>query len=415
MKYVALVFGYIQEVAVHLGLSLRDLYILRWFINFMSSGKMQAISDEVTNEVFFWVDYEKVIFDNPLIGLTSTRRVKDVFDSLCGAEHEDRASEYPLKKKHLYPKTGGSLVYFAINREGYDKLWFGEKKEKETVKLDGIFEETKKSKKKRRNEFKTLLPEVHKVIHSVLTAKDSPFRHRLNDAGESVASLLLLKVEEYLCQIHAGRFLMLNDFDSSWLQTKNLKALEDLKGDWDKIEDVFSTLASLYGAYSKDKTNKLSVSLDSWIYNPVTHKSSFLTVLSMGLYGKKEHTVDSIKGTFDERTKRVLDYGYDEKWNEFTYWINVHSIYKYLLKYWNALKWYNAKEWKHRNVHNLMRDYINFMKHTATSPAVIGLDGFIWTNFMKKLEREDHISLEDGASVSASYEEYQRRLFLKRS
>lgn len=74
--------GYNQAVAVELGLNLEDLCILRWFEDFISTGKMQVF--EVNGESYYWVKYDYIIKQIPIIADNKrkiTAKLKRLVDS----------------------------------------------------------------------------------------------------------------------------------------------------------------------------------------------------------------------------------------------------------------------------------------------------------------------------------------------
>ncbi|CZR95403.1 MULTISPECIES: hypothetical protein [Clostridioides] len=63
MKYTIL--GFSQKKAVELGLNTKDLLILRWFVDFLGSGRMAR---KLVNGIeYYWVDYSGVIKELPIL------------------------------------------------------------------------------------------------------------------------------------------------------------------------------------------------------------------------------------------------------------------------------------------------------------------------------------------------------------
>ncbi|ENY8301183.1 TPA: hypothetical protein ACMVTQ_002152 [Clostridioides difficile] len=63
MKYTIL--GFSQKKAVELGLNTKDLLILRWFVDFLGSGRMAR---KLINGIeYYWVDYSGVIKELPIL------------------------------------------------------------------------------------------------------------------------------------------------------------------------------------------------------------------------------------------------------------------------------------------------------------------------------------------------------------
>ena len=59
--------GFSQIELVKNGLDLTDALILRWFIDFKDTGNMY--SEIVDKEKFYWIKYDSVIEDLPIINI----------------------------------------------------------------------------------------------------------------------------------------------------------------------------------------------------------------------------------------------------------------------------------------------------------------------------------------------------------
>lgn len=101
--------GFSQKKLVEYKLDLVDAAILRYFIDFKDSGKMVL---EIHNEKpFYWVKYEALIDDNPIINIKSNDAIRKRFKKLCDAEILD----------HFHKKKGGSYSFYAVG-ENYKYL-----------------------------------------------------------------------------------------------------------------------------------------------------------------------------------------------------------------------------------------------------------------------------------------------------
>lgn len=65
------IFSYSQEVAVKLGLTLPDLLILQWMADFFPTSKV--VKHKVGNKIYFWVNYEKLLKDLPILNVSKDR------------------------------------------------------------------------------------------------------------------------------------------------------------------------------------------------------------------------------------------------------------------------------------------------------------------------------------------------------
>ncbi len=100
MKYTIL--GFSQRRAIELGLDLKHLIVLRWFVDYKDTGKMSHKIFE--DDKYYWIKYEGIIEDLPIIKTTS----------------HDTIYRY-LKKmekvgvlKHRTLKQGGVWSYFTL-------------------------------------------------------------------------------------------------------------------------------------------------------------------------------------------------------------------------------------------------------------------------------------------------------------
>lgn len=73
--------GFDQAALVALGLDITDATILRWFVDFQGTGRMKEIirSD---GERFWWVKYQSVMDDLPVLGIQTTDRMGRRFGGL---------------------------------------------------------------------------------------------------------------------------------------------------------------------------------------------------------------------------------------------------------------------------------------------------------------------------------------------
>jgi len=103
------VHGFWQPRAVELGLSNDDLLVLRWFVDFCGTGKMQSVVEP--DGIYYWVNYQSVLDDLPVLQISKDRLYRKHFKALCDAQ--------VLRHKHI--KDGGSFSYYgyAVN---YDTL-----------------------------------------------------------------------------------------------------------------------------------------------------------------------------------------------------------------------------------------------------------------------------------------------------
>lgn len=79
------VFGYTQRTVIDLGMNLRDLTFIDWFVHWYSSRKMKMINVDDSG-YYGWVNREYVIEQIPMLGLTHVESVTKMLSKLvsCG-------------------------------------------------------------------------------------------------------------------------------------------------------------------------------------------------------------------------------------------------------------------------------------------------------------------------------------------
>lgn len=101
--------GFSQKKLVEYKLDLVDAAILRYFIDFKDSGKMVL---EIHNEKpFYWVKYETLIEDNPILNIKSNDSIRRRFKKLADANILE----------HFHKKKGGSYSFYGVG-ENYKYL-----------------------------------------------------------------------------------------------------------------------------------------------------------------------------------------------------------------------------------------------------------------------------------------------------
>jgi len=95
--------GFSQPRAVELGLSNDDLLVLRWFVDFCGTGKMQSVVEP--DGIYYWVNYQSVLDDLPVLQISKDRLYRKHFKALCDAQ--------VLRHKHI--KGGGSFSYYGYS------------------------------------------------------------------------------------------------------------------------------------------------------------------------------------------------------------------------------------------------------------------------------------------------------------
>lgn len=101
--------GFSQKVLVEIGLNLEETLLLRWFIDFQSSGSMKKIHN--ADKEYCWVNYQAVSDDLPIIA-SNKYKVSRLFESMV---------EKGIFERFTY-RVGGVYSTFRIMSEVYEPL-----------------------------------------------------------------------------------------------------------------------------------------------------------------------------------------------------------------------------------------------------------------------------------------------------
>lgn len=103
--------GFSQQAALEFGLDTTDLYILRWIVDFMESGRMRVMF--LDGEKYYWVSYQGIVDDMPLLYIKKDavyKRLRHICDLKI------------LKKKTVC--AGGKFSYYALGEKFEELLRF---------------------------------------------------------------------------------------------------------------------------------------------------------------------------------------------------------------------------------------------------------------------------------------------------
>jgi hypothetical protein len=108
--------GFSQSKLIHLELDNVDSIILRWLVDFASTGKMVCHTEQQedgSTKVFHWVNYSAVIADLPCINITNVRAIGRRFSKLIKAG---------LLERKVIKSIKGTYTYFRILENALNDL-----------------------------------------------------------------------------------------------------------------------------------------------------------------------------------------------------------------------------------------------------------------------------------------------------
>lgn len=101
--------GFLQEEAVALGLDLIVLAVLRYFVDFVATGKM--VVENIAGEDYYWLRYDKVLENNPIFYIKN----KEVL-----SRRLSRLIDLKILKRHIL-RRNGVYTFFCLG-ENYSDL-----------------------------------------------------------------------------------------------------------------------------------------------------------------------------------------------------------------------------------------------------------------------------------------------------
>ena len=114
--------GFQQKKMIEAEIDIIDGAILRWFIDFKEKGKM--VKHLVHGETYFWVNYEKIVKDYPVIKLTKETVGKRM----------RRMAKLGILKHHTV-KNGGTFSCYTVGNK-YNQLIRSNDKNTESEEID---------------------------------------------------------------------------------------------------------------------------------------------------------------------------------------------------------------------------------------------------------------------------------------
>ena len=98
------ILDYHQKIAVSYGLDMNDLLLLRWFVDFRNTDRMDEVVFD--GKTYYWVGYEKVIEDLPILKIKNRDVLRRRFKKLCDCDVLEFRLEKNTKGTFTYYRTG---------------------------------------------------------------------------------------------------------------------------------------------------------------------------------------------------------------------------------------------------------------------------------------------------------------------
>ena len=98
------IMDYDQRAAVQLGLDMNDLLLIRWFVDFKGTEMMKHIV--VDDQIYYWVHYQTVLDELPILGINNRDVLRRRFKKLC---------DIGILKFHCERSKKGTYTYYNVD------------------------------------------------------------------------------------------------------------------------------------------------------------------------------------------------------------------------------------------------------------------------------------------------------------
>lgn len=211
MKYT--IMGFSQQKLQEFNMDLTDALILRWFIDFKDTNKMY--SEIVNNEKFYWIKYESLLSDIPIINIKKVplgRRLK-------------KLSESEILKRYI-KKKGGTYTLYAIGIK-YTELVSQEGLILKSIGIDSEINTGVDSKVNTKNPSTKVNSSIKEYgKHNIIKLSDKVYEKLIEDLGEEDILRTIKNMDEYL-KINGKKYKDYNLAIRKWLRDDKKKQTND--------------------------------------------------------------------------------------------------------------------------------------------------------------------------------------------
>ena len=106
------ILDYHQQIAISFGLDMNDLLLLRWFVDFRNTDRMEV--KMIDGKIFYWIKYDKVIEDLPILKISNKIALRRRFKKLC---------DCGVLEFRLIKNSKGTFTYYNTGK-AYKTLLF---------------------------------------------------------------------------------------------------------------------------------------------------------------------------------------------------------------------------------------------------------------------------------------------------
>lgn len=402
--------GFRQDVLVKLGLRADHAYVLRWLLSFMASGKQDVI--ERDGKTFYWVRYEKVRKDLPILYIQNDESVRLLFKRLCGDGRAD-AAEFPLEKINVYERDQ-KRVYVHFRPEVLEAMESLHAPTSLVTDAPVKAAPTKHEKHRKAPVVKGAL-DVFNAMTAIETNGKRVFPHAAPRSDHEYTALYG-SFQELALAFYEGRALkdvLKLDELAPWFKTKYAyylkydkikEAVKSCKGSWTKTRELlvratghYAKWFELNGGEVVDK-EKLPRNVNAFLTNRFNQTSMLAVTMLVPPTKMREASAEKRHDAVSKHVREMVLPLWNSKFDGFTFWNKVARMEQWY--YANAsrlcVKDANAGWWV-GSITTFFESYVEWLvDFTHGQPFLknIGMGNATWEAYVRHVRSEHGIEIE---------------------
>jgi len=424
--------GFSQAGLIKNGLDAKDAVLLRFMMNFISSGKMNSIIYE--NKTFFWFFYQNIIDEMPILGIKNrnalAKRLKILVEKGILDMHLERGADGVYTYYRLTEKAYSDLVS-NTNHSPQKKIPHspdkkgtpppigrkGPSPKVETKTRIQCYSNTNNSETKSKESLRDSKRSPNEYFLKVIkrAKKLAKFKNKLPESDKTTKTYF--KAEDFLAALQDGSLKEKYLFDPTWVEKNgidfdNLLSRREKTGSFemipsDKLEPIIIGAVKNYAAMMKEgfwpfDKRCLTKSVADFCYNYKTKKSWLLYCIfnepkeTQNVITKKIiESLDKDDYEFAESMRDELGWDGNKFWPKLSILKNWYDEVNDILYRYNQM---SGVDWNSKvATFTHLLDLIDQFRETWKSSWTVGHFGYgnkTWKLFVEWVKSNHNIELE---------------------
>ena len=336
--------GFRQDYLLKLHLTANDALVLRWLLSFFQSDKIlhKDIPNKETGELerFYWIDFDKVKNDLPILYITNKNVIGKMMTRLCGVGQLNE-NWYPIKKHNEWDSCKhGNKVYYKFR---FDILSFMEGNVMPGFAVElGLPDAKIETNKNKIN--KNLLVQTEntlKELNKLTISNNKKLFSFTMPKDHKIIYKNMLRFQSMLQDLWLGTFTKNYRIDDKFIERnkyyitdETYAKIKECRGNWDKIKELVFMSAKNYSTWfepNRESTNKnwLTRDIANFMYDPIANKSMFLISLIHKATITREVIAENMYNKLPAYISNKFSDFYKDEWDGLAYWKKIHDVYKW--------------------------------------------------------------------------------------